>query len=97
VEAVKKLEIITNSLELQQVLKILEKAGVSGYTVIEDVTGKGDRGSVINDLASHALTNGYVMCVCTGKQEHQLVEAIRPVLKKFGGVCIVSDAKWIVH
>jgi hypothetical protein len=31
------------------------------------------------------------------KQEHELVEAIRPVLKKFGGVCIVSDAKWIVH
>jgi nitrogen regulatory protein PII len=97
VEAVKKLEIITNSLELQQVLKILEKAGVSGYTVIEDVIGKGNRGRVINDLESHALTNGYVMCICTEKQEHELVEAIRPLLKRFGGVCIVSDAKWIAH
>lgn len=96
-ELVKKVEIITNSLELPQVLKILEKAGVSGYTIIENVTGTGDRGRVINDLATQALTNGYVMSICTEKQEHQLVAAIEPVLKKFGGVCIVSDAQWIVH
>ncbi|MGI2905735.1 P-II family nitrogen regulator [Tolypothrix sp. VBCCA 56010] len=95
-ELVKKIEIITNSLELPRVLKILEKAGVSGYTIIENVTGTGDRGRVINDLATQALTNGYVMSICTEK-EHQLVKAIEPVLKKFGGVCIVSDAKWIAH
>lgn len=96
-ELVKKIEIITNSLELPQVLKILEKAGVSGYTIIENVTGTGDRGRILNDLATQALTNGYVMSICTEKQEHQLVKAIEPVLKKFGGVCIVSDAQWIAH
>jgi nitrogen regulatory protein PII len=83
-------------LEIPQVLKILDKVGVSGYTRIEDVAGKGDRGRVINDL-DHTLTNGYVISVCTVEQEDELVEAIRPILKKFGGVCIVSDGKWIVH
>ncbi len=96
-ESVKKVEIITNSLEMQAVLKILEKAGVSGYTVIENVTGTGDRGKVINDLATQALSNDYVMSICTEEQEHELVETIRPILKKFGGVCIVSEAKWIAH
>lgn len=96
-EAVKKIEVITNSLELPKVLKILEKSGVSGYTVIEDVTGKGDRGRVINDLETHILTNGYVMSICTETQEQELVEAIQPVIKKYGGVCIVSDVKWIAH
>ncbi|BCL34343.1 P-II family nitrogen regulator [Nostoc sp. MS1] len=96
-EAVKKIEIITNSLELPKVLDILDKTGVSGYTVIETVTGKGDRGRVINDLETHTLTNGYVMSICTEKQEQELVEAIQPVIKKYGGVCIVSDAKWIAH
>lgn len=96
-EAIKKIEIVTNSLELPKVLEILDKAGVSGYTVIEDVTGKGDRGKVFNDLENHTLTNGYVMSVCTSEQEEQLVTAIEPILKKFGGVCIVSDAKWIAH
>jgi nitrogen regulatory protein PII len=97
VQSVKKIEIITNSLELQKILKILDHAGVSGYTIIEDVTGKGHRGRVINDLESHALTNGYVMTICTEEQEHQLVEAIRPIIKKYGGVCIVTDAKSILH
>jgi nitrogen regulatory protein PII len=95
VEAVKKIEIITNSLEMPQVLRILDNINVSGYTIIENVTGKGDRGQVINDLATPALTNGYVMSICTTEQEHKLVEAITPILKKFGGVCIVSDAKWV--
>ena len=94
-ELVKKVEVITNSLELPQVMKILEKASVSGYTIIENVTGTGDRGRILNDLATQALTNRYAMSICTEKQEHQLVAAIEPVLKKFGGVCIVSDAQWI--
>lgn len=96
-EQVKKLEIITNTLEIEKVIRILDKIGVSGYTVIEDVTGKGDRGRVIDDLEIEALTNGYVMSICTEDQEHKVVEAIEPILKKYGGVCIVSDAKWIVH
>jgi nitrogen regulatory protein PII len=97
VERVKKVEIVTISLEIAQVLRILDKLGISGYTVIKDVTGKGDRGRVIDDLETEALTNGYVMSICTEGQEQQVVEAIQPILKKYGGVCIVSDAKWIVH
>ena len=96
-QTVKKIEIITNSLELQKVLEILDHAGVSGYTIIEDVTGKGHRGRVMNDLESHALTNGYVMTICDQEKEHQVVEAIRPIIKKYGGVCIVSDAQSIIH
>ncbi|MBW4564416.1 MAG: transcriptional regulator [Mojavia pulchra JT2-VF2] len=96
-EAAKKIEIVTNSLELQRVLEILEKGSVFGYTVIEDVTGNRDRGRVFNDLETHTLTNGYVISICTEQQEQELVKAIKPVLKKFGGVCIVSDAKCIRH
>lgn len=96
-EAVKKVEIITNTLELERVLRILDKIGVSGYTVIRDVTGKGNRGTVFDDLETEALTNGYVMSICTEDLEHKVVEAVTPMLKKYGGVCIVSDAKWIEH
>jgi len=97
VEAIKKVEIVTTSLEVPKVLEILDKIGVSSYTVIEDVVGKGNRGKIINDLETHALTNGYVMTVCTVEQEQELVTKIEPILKKFGGMCIVSDAKWITY
>lgn len=76
-------------------MAILEKAGVSGYTVIEDVTGKGDRGRVINDFATQTFTNSYVMSICTEQQKQKLVEVTEPILTKFGGVCIVSDVQWI--
>lgn len=68
-EAVKRIEIITNSLELQQVLNILSKAGISGYSIIKDITGSGDRGRVIDDLESAALTNVYVLSVCNQEKE----------------------------
>ena len=52
---------------------------------------------IIDDLKTQALINGYVLSVYTEKQEYKVVDAIRPLLKKFAGVCIVSDAKWIAH
>jgi hypothetical protein len=36
------------------------------------------------------------MTICNEEQEHQIAEAIRPILKKYGAVCIVCDAKSIV-
>jgi nitrogen regulatory protein PII len=96
-EIVKKVEIVTISLEMSKVLEVLEEVGITGYTVIRDVIGKGERGLTSNDLEKDVLSNRYVMTVCTAEQEELLVEAIRPILKKFGGVCIVSDAKWIRH
>lgn len=36
---------------------------------------------------------GYVMSIGIEDQEDKVVEAIAPMLKKYGGVCIVFDAK----
>jgi len=46
-------------------LRHFKKVGVSGYTIIKDVTGKGDRGKVIDDLETPTHTNGYAMSVST--------------------------------
>lgn len=63
-ESIKRIEIITNYLELKPVIDILNQAGVSGYSVITNVTGFGDRGKVIDDLEIPALTNVYVLSIC---------------------------------
>lgn len=97
-ERMKKVEIIITSLELDKVLSTLEEVGVSGYTIIREVTGKGERGTVSNDLEmGGAFSNGYVMSICTEEQASEFVEIIRPFLKKFGGVCLVSDVNSIIH
>ncbi|WP_017717031.1 P-II family nitrogen regulator [Kamptonema formosum] len=94
----KKVEIIITSLELEKVLSTLEEVGVSGYTIIREVTGKGERGVVSNDLEmGAAFSNGYVMSICTEEKATEFVEIIRPLLKKFGGVCLLSDVQSIIH
>ena len=94
---VKRIEIVIDSLELRKLLKNLEQVGVSGYTVIQDATGMGDRGVRAGDQLSDALKNSYVITACPEEQLQPLIDAIRPLLKRFGGICLVSDAQWIVH
>ena len=94
---VKRIEIIVDELELPKVLKLLDAAGVSGYTVIKDATGKGDRGLRGGDELTGVFANSYVMTACPSEKVNLIVESIRPILKQRGGVCLVSDAHWLVH
>lgn len=94
---VKRIEIIIDAFELPAVLKLLDAAGVSGYTVIKDATGKGERGKRSGGELSGAFINSYVMTACPPEQVAAVVETLRPVLKRFGGVCLVSDAEWLIH
>lgn len=96
-QAVKRVEIVTDTIELDRVLDLLEKAGVSGYTVIRNAEGKGHRGVRSGDDVTRVFQNSYVLTACTAEQVEKIVEAIRPVLKRVGGVCLVSDALWVLH
>lgn len=96
-QAAKKVEIICDSVEVNNLIKILESAGVTGYTIIRDVIGKGGRGVRRGDELTDVFKNSMVITVCDAAQIPVLVEAIRPVLKRFGGVCLVSDAHYVIH
>lgn len=94
---VKKVELIVDSLHLQDALDILDSVQVSGYTIIKDTEGKGDRGLSCSDLDC-VFSGSYILTVCTDeKQLNSLVEKVTPLLKKVGGICIINDAKWVAH
>jgi nitrogen regulatory protein PII len=96
-QTVKKVEIVINSLHTESALKILESLKVSGYTVIEDTSGKGDRGVSCSDLDC-VFSSRYILTVCTDEQQlNMLLEKLTPLLKKVGGICLVSEAHWISH
>mgnify|MGYP001271711202 CR=1 FL=1 len=94
---VKRVEIIIDELELPIVLKLLDDAGMSGYTVIKDATGKGDRGLRSGGDLTRVFANSYVLTACPEDKLDLIVETLRPILKQRGGVCLVSDAQWIIH
>jgi nitrogen regulatory protein PII len=94
--AVKRIEIIIPAVEIKTVLSRLDKLGLTGYSIMKNVTGSGDRGLSTDDLGED-LSNDYILTTCCEDQEQQVADAIRPILKKFGGICLISDAKWIAH
>ena len=94
----KRVEIVVGALELSEVSGVLDQAGVPGYTVLRDVTGKGDRGDRTGDDAlTGELKNGYIFCACTEAQARAVAEALRSVLQRVGGVCLITDCMWVEH
>jgi nitrogen regulatory protein PII len=91
-QSVKRIEIIADEQEMHKILNSLEKVGVPGYSVIHNVTGKTPRATAADDVPITGLGNVYVLCFCQAELADNVVEKIKPILNKFGGVCYISDA-----
>ncbi len=97
-QAIKKVEIIIDYLEYPRLLERIQKEGMAvGYTVIKEAVGSGGRGVRTGDGFSGELTNSYILIACSEDEAQRIVEIVRPILKRFGGVCLVSDAMWVEH
>lgn len=96
-DAVKRLEVITDAREMREVRAVLDRLGVTGYSVIREVTGRGERGEQSGDEISGVFTNSLLLTTCAPEQLSSLVEAIRPILRRSGGVCHVSDVLSVRH
>ena len=93
-QPVRKIEIIVSYLEVPAVLKVLKKNLVKNYTVINNVSGSGEHGYSGDDL----ITNSYIMIICTElEMAEQLSKSMQPLLKKMGGIFVVTEAQWIAH
>jgi nitrogen regulatory protein PII len=97
-QAIKKVEIIIEYMELARLLEVLKKEALAvGYTVIKEAFGVGGRGEMAGDGLSGEFTNSYLLIACSEDEANRIVEIVRPILKRFGGVCLVSDAMWVKH
>lgn len=93
----KRLEIVVDTLHLNRLLTKLRQAGATGYTVLPNASGFGDRGDQRADDPSGVSTNACVMLAVPMENAPQVIEAARLALRKYGGVCIVSDCQWLDH
>ena len=96
-ESVLRVEVIVASFELPALCERLRAEGIGGYTIVPGVRGHGDRGDRDADDVSGTSENGYLLTTCLPDQLQRIVEAIRPVLARAGGECLVSDASRIKH
>ncbi|HID65397.1 MAG TPA: P-II family nitrogen regulator [Aquificaceae bacterium] len=90
----KKVEIIVRGEDLDFVIELLEKAGVKGYTIIHNLSGKGSHGF----HEGHLLFNEedvlvMIISVMPEEQVEAILEGLTSFLNKHSGVVFVSDVK----
>ena len=96
-EAVKRIEIVVSELLLRELTDLLDRHQVGGYTVFRGLGGKGDRGFQSGDGAAGEFGNASVLVVCHDAMVPPLMAELKPLLKRYGGMCLVSDAMWLRH
>ena len=90
----KKLEIIVQGEQQDFVLDLLQRAGVSGYTVVHNLSGRGSHGA----HEGHMMFNEndvLVMIITVVPQElaDAILEGLTPFFNKHMGVVFTSDTQ----
>ncbi|BCT67138.1 MULTISPECIES: P-II family nitrogen regulator [Nitrosospira] len=91
-----RIEIVIDEEKLGDLIALLRTADVRGYTFMRHGGGLGSRGERRPDDIALEERNAIVILACEEKQAERVVMAIRPKLKEYGGMCLISDCKWII-
>lgn len=94
----KRLEIVIEKPFSSRMADKLDEIGAPGYTVIEHASGSGDRGMRRgNDLTGASSNSVFIVACETQEEAEAIIDGIRPMLSRAGGICLVSDALWVRH
>jgi len=95
--AVKRIEIVVGASYSRRVTDLLDEHGVDGWTLVRNASGAGQRGQQLGDEPTGVSSNHWILAACPAERLDDLVEPLRAALRRYGGVCLVSDAQWLLH
>jgi hypothetical protein len=94
----KRIEIVIERPLAQLMADLLSELGAPGYTLIDRASGRGDRGLRRGDEPTGTATNCvFIIAVKDEQSMLHIVDGVRPVLSRSGGICLVTDALWVKH
>ncbi|MFT6288056.1 MAG: nitrogen regulatory protein PII [Halieaceae bacterium] len=94
----KRVEIVIEEPMVPRLIKVLREIGVPGYTAIPNMGGAGDRGVRRGDeLAGDSSNTLFIIACDDDALVDSIIEGVRPLLRRSGGICLVSDALWLRH
>lgn len=94
---VKRIEIVADATQLEPLLERLRACDAPGWTVLKGVAGFGDRGERDADQPTDVLGNVMILVACDEERAMTIVDQVRPILTRFGGLCLISDAQAARH
>ncbi|MEP0860528.1 MAG: hypothetical protein HRF52_03720 [Ignavibacterium sp.] len=87
----KKLEIIIESVERKRVCRILDEVGVKGYSIIDDIQGRGKTGPKYAQDLSNILKSSMIIVVDEESTINKAIEKLKEVFKYYSGKMFLSD------
>jgi len=94
---VKRLEIVIDAPHSARITEVLQRHGLTGWSVLRNVTGSGERGRQLGDELTGVSSNHLILTTCSPEALGPLIEDLRELLVRAGGMCLVSDASWLRH
>lgn len=91
----KRIDIILEAARARAILEMIEAVGAKGYTLVPDVSGKGNRG-VRNDAhLSDVFRNVMIIVIAAEDVVRRIVEQSQPLLEDYAGIVVISDVEVI--
>ena len=94
---VKRLEIVVDAPYSEKVVRLIERHQLEGWTLLRGASGSGERGTQLGDEITGISNNNLIVTTCTPEKLDEVLEDLRGVLARYGGMCLVSDAQWLSH
>ena len=93
-----RIEIVIEEPLARELVRLLRKVDAPGYTVIPRAGGSGDRGIRRGDELAGDSSNCVFIVICEDAAlVERITEAVRPMLSRSGGMCVVSDCRSLIH
>lgn len=89
----KKIEIVVDAVCAPQLLKMCERVGAKGYTVISNVSGKGHRGVRGDGDIFDIFRNVLIIIIAAEGVAQRIVEESQPLLENYAGIVYVADVE----
>lgn len=94
---VKRIELVIEAVEKPKVISTLKNININSYTIYKHVGGCGERGARDELAFGEKFENVTFVIACSEDRLTIVIESLRPILKSYGGMCLVSDALWVIH
>ncbi len=89
----KKLEIIIEAVEKKSVLRILNELNIRGYTIINEIHGKGKQGTRRGSELTNILRNSMIIVVDEPEIINKIITRVKEILENYSGIMFLSDVE----
>ncbi len=91
-KTVKRLEIVIDSIHSEEIFEVLDQHGIKQYNRIKEIWGKGDQWDGSDGFLSEAFHQEYILAVCPLETIDTLTEALKPLITRYNGLLLLTDA-----